>query len=309
MPYVLFVVLTWIMLAGTARGQTLNGFDLSTASIPPSLIRGGGPPRDGIPAIDKPVFQSASSADWLDPEDRVIGIVLNGIARAYPIAILNWHEVANDVIAGQRIVVTFCPLCGTGMVFESNVEGQALTFGVSGLLYESDVLLYDRQTESLWSQILSKGVSGEMRGKPLHALPVTHTSWRAWRQSHPESEVLSRDTGSSRNYGQDPYIGYADSPRTMFPVVNQAPGPWHSKEWVLGFNIGDQYKAYPFIELRANSSSQIQDQLSGESFTVIWDEANQSASIVRDGLLQPSITAFWFAWYAFHPETLIFTAN
>lgn len=297
------------LLASCATAQTRNGFSLDDTSIPANLIRGGGPPRDGIPSIDAPVFQSAESASWLAPDNRILGISIRGHHRAYPIAILNWHEVVNDIIDGQNIAITYCPLCGTGMVFKSSVENTDLEFGVSGLLYESDVLLYDRQTESLWSQLMSKAISGPYKGSQLEFLPVTHTNWSDWRQQYPDTLVLSRDTGTIRDYRQDPYIGYDSSPATMFPVVNKAPGPWHAKEWVLGVSMGSEHKAYPFAELQSQGKPQFQDQIAGESITIIWDKANRVASVMRNNEILPSITSFWFAWFAFHPDTGIFKAE
>jgi len=137
--------------AGLAR--TLNGFDLRDALVPPQAIEAGGPPRDGIPAIDEPRFVEAAHAGLTD-RDRVLGLALGADARAYPVRILNWHEVVNDRVDGQPVAITYCPLCGTGMAFDARIDGQATRFGVSGLLYNSDVLLFDRRTESLWSQIV-----------------------------------------------------------------------------------------------------------------------------------------------------------
>ncbi|MEX0964127.1 MAG: DUF3179 domain-containing protein [Pseudohongiellaceae bacterium] len=305
----LAVYLIIYFVHGMANAQTINGFDLTRASIPARQILSGGPPRDGIPAIDRPVFQSVSSATWLDPEDRILGVSLNGISRAYPIAILNWHEVVNDVIGGRPIVISYCPLCGTGMAFDSRIENRDLDFGVSGLLYQSDVLLYDRQTESLWSQIIGEAISGPHQGKKLGSLVLAHTSWGAWQQAHPDTEVLSRDTGVRRDYTQDPYAGYGDSPRILFPVVNRAPGPWHAKEWVLGVELNGQYKAYPFTELAAQGLNQFTDEFAGETITIVWDEENRSAAMRSGNEVQPSITAFWFAWYAFHTQTEVFRAR
>jgi hypothetical protein len=206
-------------------------------------------------------------------------------------------------------VVTFCPLCGTGMAFDARVDGENLIFGVSGLLYESDVLLFDRQSESLWSQIWSKAVSGPHKGEQLTSLPLVHTTWSAWQQTHPDTQVLSRDTGIRRDYRQDPYAGYGDSPTTMFPVVNRAPDFLHAKAWVLGVSINDEHRAYPFEELRAQGKAQFTDELAGEVITINWDQANRSATLTREGEVQPTVTAFWFAWYAFHTDTEVFEAN
>lgn len=304
------VTLTLLFLSALepARAETLNGFDVSGASIPASQIRQGGPPRDGIPAIDNPSFDTADEADWLNPGDRVLGLSIDGDARAYPVAILNWHEIVNDDVAGQPVVVTFCPLCNTGMVFDANIDGVARSFGVSGLLYESDVLLYDRETDSLWSQILSAAVTGPEQGTQLTALPTKHTTWQAWRDAHPTTRVLSRETGFRRDYLRNPYAGYEQSPTTLFPVSNQAPGPWHSKEWVLGVSFNGEHKAYPFEELIEAGNARFDDEVGDQPFTVIWDEAHRSASIESEGEPLPSLVAFWFAWYAFFPGTAVYTA-
>ena len=188
-----------LLAAVTTSGQSLNGFDLSNASLPVSQILSGGPPRDGIPAIDRPRFIAARQAAFLGDDDRVLGVYHKGIARAYPIRILNWHEIVNDQFAGEAVVVSFCPLCGTGTAF-STLHGKAKTFGVSGLLYNSDLLLYDRETESLWSQIAATAISGPLRGEGLTLLPVAHTTWADWRKRYPDTTVLSTDTGYSRDY-------------------------------------------------------------------------------------------------------------
>ena len=142
-----------------AHSETKNGFELDHGLISPADIYRGGPDKDGIPSIDSPVFIDQSDAGFLEDDDPVIGIEIDGTARAYPISILNWHEVVNDSIDDTYFTITFCPLCGTGIAFNSNVDGEVLEFGVSGLLYNSDVLLYDRKTESLWSQIMGKAVT------------------------------------------------------------------------------------------------------------------------------------------------------
>ncbi|MCH8156388.1 MAG: DUF3179 domain-containing protein, partial [Nitrospinae bacterium] len=174
----------------------LSGFDYSKHSIPLDDIYDGGPGKDGIPAIMRPKFVSAEEADrgMLKNNDRVIGLVLKGKARAYPIKILNWHEIVNDRMAGHSIVITFCPLCGTGMIFDAMLKGRKMTFGVSGLLYQSDMLLYDHQTESLWSQIKSEAVTGPLTGARLKLLASTQTTWKQWKQKHPATQVLSDQT-------------------------------------------------------------------------------------------------------------------
>ena len=199
------------LLATAANALELNGFDLSNAQIPDTAIERGGPPRDGIPALDAPRFESVQQARWLKAEDRVLGIQRNGVARAYPVAILNWHEIVNDVIGGEAVAITYCPLCGTGIAFAARLNGRDAHFGVSGLLYNSDVLLYDRETESLWSHILGTAVSGTMAGHALLRISLMHTSWHDWRARFAQSEVLSTRTGYNRDYTGNPYQGYANS--------------------------------------------------------------------------------------------------
>ena len=196
----------WIGVVVVAAWVGSSGFDFSRHSIPLEEIKDGGPGKDGIPAIMKPKFHSAKEAP-LKPQDRVLGLVLNGEAKAYPINILNWHEIVNDRVGGQNVVVTFCPLCGTGMVFDGTIAGKRSTFGVSGYLYQSDMLLYDHKTESLWSQIKREAVTGPMMGQHLTLLPSIHTTWANWRKQFPETRVLSEDTGHRRDYDRDPLCG------------------------------------------------------------------------------------------------------
>ena len=299
-----------LLCCALVNAATKNGFDLTGALIPENEILSGGPPRDGIPAIDQPKFERVEEAGWLEDSDRLIGIVVDGVAKAYPIQILDWHEIVNDRVGNQHYAVTYCPLCGTGMVFASNIADTALVFGVSGLLYNSDVLLYDRNSESLWSQILAKGVTGPFKGVQLPQLPSVHTTFGAWKKKHPGSLVLSRETGYDRDYGKGPYGNYEKTRRLYFEVSNKAPKSYHPKERVLGVSAGDQHRAYPFSELSANDSASIRASLGDLEFEVIWDEESQSASAFdREGKLLPTVTGFWFAWYTFYPETEVFKAN
>ncbi len=302
-----FLPAALLALAAAAYADPVkNGFDLEGASIPPGEILQGGPPRDGIPAIDDPQFESAEQANWLDEDSPVIGVERWGTAKAYPILILNWHEIVNDTVAGDPVLVTFCPLCGTGIVF-APPPGDRLDFGVSGLLYNSDVLLYDRQSESLWSQILAEAVAGPRRGETLEVLPSQHTSWGRWREQHPDTLVLARKTGHRRDYGRNPYAGYEDSPNTFFPLANNYEGELHSKERVLGIVAGGSTKAYPFAALEANGQESFTDTVGGEQIVVRFDPAGPAAwAETPAGEPRKSMVAFWFAWYAFYPETEIF---
>ncbi len=288
----------------------LCGFDTTRHSIPIDDIYDGGPGKDGIPAILKPQFISAEEADktLLKKDDRVLGYVHNGHARAYPIKILNWHEIVNDRVGGTSLVVTYCPLCGTGMVFDAQVKGRNLTFGVSGLLYQSDMLLYDHQTKSLWSQIKSEAVTGHLTGSRLKLLSSTHTNWASWKSKHPKTKVLSDNTGYQRDYDRDPYQGYETSERLMFGVSTKS-RKYHPKEKVIGIELGKVTKAYAFSEL-SKVDSPVKDVL-GKIPVQIFYDGNTRTAVIRNKNNRelPSVVGFWFAWYVFHPETRIFSAR
>lgn len=295
------------LMSGRAAAQTRNGFDLRGALVPADAIQQGGPPRDGIPSIDRPRFVEAGQSGLKDG-DRVLGLARGGIVRAYPVRILNWHEVVNDRLGAEAVAVTYCPLCGTGMAFDARVGGkEPSSFGVSGLLYNSDVLLYDRGTESLWSQIMEQAVAGPMKGSQLTSVPLTHTTWSHWRSRHPRSEVLSTDTGHVRDYERDPYAGYDAVPRLVFDVQHRDER-LPLKEWVLGVRLGGQAKAYPFSALaqRVDAKWQLADQLGDVPLTIRFDAGHRTAEAFdAKGQALPSVMAFWFAWVAFHPKTQV----
>lgn len=287
----------------------LTGFDLRNPRIPLDEIQSGGPPKDGIPALTNPRSVPLAEAEnaFLKKSDRVLGLAIDGHARAYPIKILNWHEIVNDNLGGRPVVVTFCPLCGTGMVFDGEIGHRRFTFGVSGLLYQSDLLLYDRQTESLWSQIKGEAVTGEIAGTKLKLLPSVQTTWAEWKKKYPNSLVLSTQTGHNRDYERDPYADYYESPTTMFRVNNQN-SAYHPKEKIIGVEIAGIAKAYPFSEL-AKTKPLVKDTINGIPVTVRFDKQSQTAIIQdKNGQELATIVGFWFAWIAFHPETEIFRA-
>lgn len=299
-----FFLASWCLVS---TSQTLNGFDLSNLSVPLDAIDHGGPPRDGIPAIYQPKYLPADKANFLRPDDRVLGFSIDGIYRAYPIFILNWHELVNSEINKQPYLISYCPLCGTGMAFSSMVHGQHLQFGVSGLLYSSDVLFYDRQSDSLWSQIHRRAISGKWLGESLEQLPLEHTTWKKWREKHPQTQVLSNRLGYKREYRNDPYRGYEKSKQLFFKVAHKIPKEYHPKERVLGLIVNGKAKAYPFAELRKQGQAIFMDEFNGQSFQIRWDQSNNSAHILDlDGKPIVTTIAFWFAWYAFYPETKIF---
>jgi hypothetical protein len=185
--------------------------DFTKHTVPLDEFLGGGPGKDGIPAIDEPKFESITEADeWLANREPVIELELGGEAGAYPLQILIWHEIVNDTIAGTPVAVTFCPLCNTALVFDRQLDGRTLDFGTTGNLRNSDLVMYDRQTESWWQQFGGEAVVGELAGAELRQLPARIVAWEDFASRHPGGEVLSRDTGVPRPYGQNPYTGYDD---------------------------------------------------------------------------------------------------
>lgn len=289
-------------------GASKNGFSLDDPLIPKEEIFHGGPPKDGIPSLDIPKFVKASEATFLRDGDRVLALKRNGIAKAYPLRILNWHEIVNDQFGDEGVTITYCPLCGSGTASEAKVAGKTLQLGVSGLLYNSDVLMYDRQTQSLWSQILSQAVSGPMKGTMLPAVAVTHTTWADWRIRHPDTLVLSVETGFNRNYQANPYDGYEKESSIMFPVSFRSEG-YHPKEQVLGLVLDGKAKAYPFVEL-AKGSGTVDDKLAGQTIQIRYSHDYQSAEVFdAEGKPLPGVTLFWFAWYAFYPGTEVWRSE
>jgi uncharacterized protein DUF3179 len=301
-----------VVLASAAAARTLNGFDLKDSLVPPDQILPGGPGRDGIPAIDAPKFVSASAAN-LAAADRVLGLARNGAVKAYPVRILNWHEIVNDRFGDEPIAVTYCPLCGTGIAYIARAGGRATTFGVSGLLYNSDLLLYDRATQSLWSQITAQAITGRLKGEKLTPVVLIHTTWVDWKMRHPDTLVLSAETGFNRDYSRDPYAGYASSDRIMFPTASTSQR-FPPKEPVLGVEVNGARKAYAFSELAKalgnRSSGVFEDRLGGNVVSIRFDREQRSAQAFDSaGRELPAYVAFWFAWSAFYPKADVFVAR
>jgi hypothetical protein len=229
-------------------------------------IVSGGPPPDGIPSIDEPKFISIQEADkYLEDSELVLGANINGDVRAYPLQILVWHEIVNDKVGGVPVAVTYCPLCFTNQVFNSTIvddKGKTviLEFGTSGKLYNSNLVMYDRTTKSLWSQAMAQAIVGKLAGVKLERIPFDVSYWKEWKQLYPESKVLSRDTGSTRPYGADPYGDYYTNGDVLFSVSN-SDDRLGLKEIVVGFENNGQYKAYKLQEIE--NKKVINDQVNG----------------------------------------------
>ena len=220
--------------------------DFSRSAVDLSTITSGGPPRDGIPAITGPRMITAAAEDDLQPQEAVLTVALPGeTPRAYPIRYLMWHEIVNDQIGGRPVAVTYCPLCNSAMVFDRRVEGRVLEFGVSGLLRNSDMVMYDRQTESWWQQATARGIVGEMSGARLQALPAWMESWQAFRAAHPDGWVMAEPDASRRAYGRNPYVLYDRSRSPFFYDGEDPPHGIAPLERVV--RVGE--RAWPFTRL------------------------------------------------------------
>lgn len=277
-------------------------------SIPLEEIISGGVAKDGIPSIDNPQFIDADEAsDFLDNSDIGLGIVHKGEARFYPYIILVWHEIVNDRIAGDPILVTYCPLCGTGIVFDPRVDGKTFQFGVSGKLWQSNLLMYNRSEdpddESLWSQVLGEAVVGKYTGKKLTVLPSDTVRWGDWKKKYPQTKVLSQKTGFFRRYGEDPYQGYAASETVGFGA-QFTDRRLHPKEMIIGISINGEHKAYQESALRRGGK--ITDSFAGETLTLEMSDIGEVAVLSGDGKTLPFIRAFWFSWVAVYPDTALY---
>lgn len=185
--------------------------DFTRSTVDLGDIMSGGPSKDGIPSIDAPFFESVSTVKDLAPDELVISVAQNGDIRAYPIRVMIWHEIVNDVVGGVPVAVTYCPLCNAALVFDRRLDGRTLDFGTTGKLLHSDLVMYDRQTESWWQQFLGEAIVGTLAGAKLHRLAARLESWESFRTSHPSAVVLVPRDPSLREYGRNPYAGYDNS--------------------------------------------------------------------------------------------------
>ncbi|MCL7453923.1 MAG: DUF3179 domain-containing protein, partial [Anaerolineae bacterium] len=237
----------------------------------------GGPPRDGIPSIDEPQFVSAEeAAGWLADNEPVIALEIDEDARAYPLQILTWHEIVNDVVGDVPVIVTFCPLCNAAITFDRRLEGQVYEFGTSGLLRNSDLVMYDRTTESLWQQLTGEAIVGDMVGKRLRFVPSSLVSFEGFRQAYPRGNVLSRDTGYSRDYGRNPYAGYDRADQTPFLFDGELDGRLLPMERVVTISFGGVDVAYPLSLL--SDVHVVEDAQAGVDL-VVWHVPGTSSAL------------------------------
>lgn len=276
--------------------------------VDPAKIIGGGPPKDGIPSIDDPKYVSVKEADeWIEDNELVLAIIHKGVKRVYPLQIMVWHEIVNDNIAGDPILITYCPLCGSGIAYERLIEIDGkrteAEFGTSGKLYNSNLVMYDRKTDTYWQQIDGKAIVGELAGQELTEISIDTVTWGDWKKEHGDSEVLSKETGYFRRYGEDPYGNYYEDSFLMFPVENED-NRVHPKTIVFGIEVEGKYIAFRESDL---IKGDIETEFNSVPLKVSRDEAG-IVKIIRTDTGEEIVKerSMWFAWYAFHPETKLY---
>lgn len=280
-PLVKVILFTGVLLLGAPlAAQPLPGWktDWEKATIDLQELKAGGPPKDGIPAIDRPRFVSLeAAAAWLAPQEPVIALALSGKARAYPLQIMTWHEIVNDRLGGTYVTVTFCPLCYSAIAFDRTLGGKVYDFGVSGMLRHSDMVMFDRQTETLWQQLSGEGIVGTLAGERLRALPAQIISFAQFAEAYPAGEVLSRETGHRRNYGQNPYVGYDDIDQRPYRRFFTQPfdDRLRPMEKVITVTLGGIDKAYPHRVTR--QAGVVHDTIGGQPVVVFHASGAVSA--------------------------------
>lgn len=287
MSTLLLVSLAVLLMLGGAlpvQGQSarveqhLTQFDtdVSNHNIDLDELQAGGPPKDGIPSVDEPKFIAPAEAQaWLRDEEPVIALEVQGKARAYPLQILTFHEIVNDRVAGVPVAVTFCPLCYSAIVFERTLDGEPVEFGVSGLLRHSDLVMYDRKTETLWQQLNGTAIVGDLAGRQLERLPSQIISFEQFRTSYPNGQILSRATGYMKPYGQNPYAGYDDIDKKPFLYRGDTDDRLPPMEKVVAVTLNGQDKAYAHRVTREERV--IHDSIGGQDVVVFHSGGAVSA--------------------------------
>lgn len=288
----LLFLLLWGCFAGASDRPNIPGYlidswktDWTKHSIDYDELFSGGPPRDGIPPIDTPKFIPAKEGKkWLNDVEPVIFLQIGEKVKAYPIQILMWHEIVNDTLNNVPVSVTFCPLCNSAIVFDRRLEGKLYDFGTSGLLRFSDLVMYDRQTESLWQQFTGEGIVGEMTGKELKMLPASIISFKEFHTAWPNAPLLSRDTGYFRRYGRNPYPGYDDVNQSPFLFFKQVDDRLLAMSRVVTVSNGNLHKAYPLKKLAKKGV--IQDRLG--SLELVVFHTSETASALDSSVIERS---------------------
>lgn len=277
------------------RAVTTSGLDMYqrrevSPDVPPPRvefeeIRSGGPPPDGIPPIDKPRFLNVGDIDFLADQEPVLALDIDGDTRAYPVQIMTWHEIVNDTVGGVPVAVSYCPLCNSAVAYDRRLGDRVLDFGTSGLLYNSALVMYDRQTETLWSHFTGEGIIGELTGEDLDVFPLATVSWKTFREANPDGVVLSRDTGFSRDYGRNPYPGYDDVDGVPFLFEGDVDGRYTALTRIVGIESGESAVGIPLADLR--TAQAITGEIDGRPLVAWWAAGTSSAlesATIADGV-------------------------
>ena len=298
------------------RMQGWKKTDFSKTSIDYKEILSGGPPKDGIPSIDKPKFVALDGAHGLQPKEPVVSLALGGEARAYPLRVLIWHEIVNDTLAGTPVSVTYCPLCNSAVVFDRRFDGKVLDFGTTGKLRNSDLVMYDRQTESWWQQFTGEAIVGHYMGRTLKTFPARLESFERFKARHPKGQVLVPNDPDMRSYGRNPYVRYDSSVRP-FLYSGDMPEGISPMARVVVVETGGTPHAVALTLLRTKGELRVGD------VTLSW-EAGQNSALdtgeIASGRDVGNVMAkvggkdvrydvtFAFVFHAFHPDRPIRTS-
>ncbi len=239
--------------------------------IPSNEVFDGGPGKDGIPSVDNPQFASSDAIDYMNDDDLILAIQVGDEVRGYTHPVLDWHEIVNDEVNGLPIAITYCPLTGTGIGWERTINGKETTFGVSGLLYNSNLIPYDRESDSNWSQMANECVNGDLINTPINTYLLVEMSWATWKEMYPDADVITTNTGTNRTYGNYPYGSYRTSNSLNFPV-DIDDDRLHRKERVLGVIINGKAVAYQFEKFSGDNLQLVNDNFEGKDLVIVGSE-------------------------------------
>lgn len=285
-----------------AKGAGVGAFELTNLQVAPGSIIAGGPEKDSIRSVDAPEFATLEKATWVGRETDLVGAALGSEAHAYPVRMLEYHQIVNDVLDGVPVIVTYDPLAGAPFAYKRTVDGKPLVFGVSGLLYNHNLLMFDRATDSLWSQFLGKAIAGPLAGKELERLPVRQETGAAWVSRHPETLVLRHPDPEHIEYLFSPFQSYWIQDRILHPVQAKDER-YHAKELVLGVQVGDATRAY-LGSIVTREGGSVEDEFGGKKIQLYYDSDTGTYNWEVDEGVKV-VESYWFAWKAFHPETEI----
>ena len=306
---ILFAQMSFVATAQAQQAPTLNGFVLEDLVLPLEEMFIGGPTRENLAAVNAPDFTPAGEDQFLSGKDLVIGIAWNGMVRAYPARILNHHEIVNDRFGSTPVTVTYSPLSGSAAAFVAEIDGRPHSFEVADLVYNNNTLFFDNKTRSLWSQLLGQAVAGRASGQMLEQVPIAYTTWDNWKALYPNTLVMTRNTGFEVDYAVDSYAEYETSRGLRYPI-NKVNKLMPLKERVVGVEVNGAYRAYPMFVLQLENKPLIADTFNGQELLIRYDKESKTALVTNvKGEIIPTVTSYWYSWYAFHPDTDVYKLN